>query len=159
MAAPKRELLIRCYFIDPISGQVLKASMALLDGLMARRRFVPDWAGLKVRMVQVIATVSGERMQITDVKGSHMHFEGEGFWDQPREAQAAIALLELASRYRDQDDNHRRRFVERRVAASRWHVAGETIAVMQSDIDGGKRAKGRPPWRWAPGAKIASDLD
>ncbi len=159
MAAPKRTFAVRYYFIDPSGNQVLKASSALLDGITARRRHIPDWAGMKIRMVEVIATVAGDRLRVASVKGTYMHFESEGFWDRPMEARTAIAHLELASRDPDPDDRHRRRFIERRVAASRWHVGGEIFATIQSDIEGGKRVKGKAPWRWATPSEADADFE
>ncbi|MGL4968203.1 MAG: hypothetical protein ACRC67_43715 [Inquilinus sp.] len=157
MATPKRKFAVRYFFVDPKDARVLVASKALLDGITSRRRHIPDWAGLKIRMVQVIADVAGDRLHVADVKGTYMHFEGRGFWDQPMEARTAIAHLEVASRERDPDDLHRRRFMERRVAASRWHVGGEIFAAILGDVEGGKPVKGNPPWQWAPESE--ADVD
>jgi len=159
MAVTRREFAVRYFFVDPKSDQVLIASKAMLDGITARRRHIPDWAGRRIRMVQVVATVSGNRMRISDVKGSYMHFDEGGFWDQPREAETAMIFLELAYPGDLPDDHHRRRFIRRRAAASRWHVGGEIFAAIQSDIEGGKRVKGKAPWRWAPPSEADTDFE
>ncbi|WP_343714026.1 hypothetical protein [Inquilinus sp.] len=151
MATPKRRFTIRHYFIEPGGDRVLKASSKLLDGIMARRRHIPDWAGMKVRMIEVIVRIAGDRLHVASVKGTYMHFDATGHWDQPREAQVAIAHLELAYPGDLPDDHHRRRFIQRRVAASRWHVGTKILSEIQDDIessDRARRVKAVPPWRW-----------
>ncbi|OWJ67466.1 hypothetical protein [Inquilinus limosus] len=159
MATPERKFAVRYYFIDPKDGQILVASKALLDAFLTRRRFIPNWAGMRIRMVQVIARVAGDRLHIADIKGSYMHFDGEGHWDRSREAATAMAHFELAYPGDLPDDHHRRRFIQRRVAASRWHVGGHVLAAILDDVEGGKRVKGKAPWRWAPLSEADADFE
>lgn len=152
MATPKRKFAVRYFFVDPKDGLVLVASKALLDGITSRRRHIPDWSGMKIRMVQVIATVSRGRLRVADVKGCFMHFADRGFWDRAREAQTAMALMELASRAdpANERDRQSRRFAKRVADANRWQVGDDILAAIVGDLEGGKKVKGRPPWQWAP---------
>ncbi|TSD83580.1 hypothetical protein FFK22_037150 [Mycobacterium sp. KBS0706] len=45
------------------------------------------------------------------------------------------------------------------VDGDRWHVGGEIFAAIQSDIEGGKRVKGKAPWQWAPESDAGPDVD
>jgi hypothetical protein len=161
MATPKRKFAVRYFFIDPKNGQVLVASKALLDGITSRRRHIPEWAGMRIRMVEVIARVSGSRLRVENVKGCFMHFADGGFWDRAREAETAMAFMELASRSEpaDEHDRQSRRFAERRAQANRWHVGADIVAAIQADVERGRKVKGRPPWLWAPSSEADSEFE
>ena len=161
MATPTRKFSVRYFFIDPKDGRVLVASKAMLDGITARRRHIPDWAGMRIRMVQVIATISRARLRVDDVKGCFMHFADGGFWDRRREAETAMAFMELASRSEPADEHERqaRRFAKRRVEVNRWHVGPDVVAAIRADMERGIRVKGRPPWLWAPQSEADADVE
>lgn len=161
MATPSHKFAVRYFFIDPKDGRVLVASKALLDGITLRRRHIPEWAGMRIRMVQVIATVSRARLRVDDVKGCYMHFADGGYWDRRREAETAMAFMELASRHEpaDEHDRQSRRFAERRAKANRWHVGADIVAEIRADVERGRKVRGRPAWLWAPQSEADSEGD
>lgn len=69
---------IRFFFVDPKDSQVLRASSALIEGILARRRCVRDWAGMKIRSVRAAVIDSDGRKRLDHVAGCTSGTEGIG---------------------------------------------------------------------------------